>query len=241
MMIPYVVINGISSKTINGLLIQSLPPISKPKMRTEIEEIDGRDGDIVTTLGYSAYDKPITIGLYGEFNVDDIINFFSTSGTILFSNEPDKYYMFSQYDQIDFERLIRFRTATVNIHVQPFKYSDSETVKNYSYSEGTTTASISIRNDGNIYSKPTISITGKGTISVSLNDTSILTLELDEASAETIIIDASKMNAYSTDGAYLNRRVTGDYDNLRFTRGTNNLRIDGTITSVSINNYSRWL
>jgi predicted phage tail component-like protein len=240
-MIPYVVINGISSKTINGLLIQSLPPISKPKIRTEVEEIDGRDGDIVTTLGYSAYDKPISIGLYGEYNVDDIIDYFSQSGKIVFSNEPDKYYIFSQYDQIDFERLIRFKTATVNIHVQPFKYSDSETVKNYSYSEGTTTASISIRNDGNIYSKPTLTITGRGDIIVYLNDAQILTLDLDEASDETIIIDASKMNAYSTTGAYLNRRVTGDYANLRFKRGTNNLRIDGAITSVSINNYSRWL
>jgi predicted phage tail component-like protein len=240
-MIPYVVINGISSKTINGLLIQSLPPISKPKIRTEVEEIDGRDGDIVTTLGYSAYDKPISIGLYGEYNVDDIIDYFSQSGKIVFSNEPDKYYIFSQYDQIDFERLIRFKTATVNIHVQPFKYSDSETVKNYSYSEGTTTASISIRNDGNIYSKPTLTITGRGDIDVYLNDAQILTLDLDEASDETIIIDASKMNAYSTSGAYLNRRVTGDYDNLRLKRGTNNLRIDGAITSVAINNYSRWL
>jgi predicted phage tail component-like protein len=240
-MIPYVVINGISSKTINGLLIQSLPPVSKPKIRTEVEEIDGRDGDIVTTLGYSAYDKPISIGLYGEYNVDDIIDYFSQSGKIVFSNEPDKYYIFSQYDQIDFERLIRFKTATVNIHVQPFKYSDSETVKNYSYSEGTTTASISIRNDGNIYSKPTLTITGRGDISVYLNDAQILTLDLDEASAETIIIDASKMNAYSTSGAYLNRRVTGVYDNLRLKRGTNNLKIDGAITSVAINNYSRWL
>ena len=49
-MIPYVIINGVSSKNVHGLLIQSLPPITKPKMRTSKEEIDGRNGDIVTTL-----------------------------------------------------------------------------------------------------------------------------------------------------------------------------------------------
>ena len=42
----YVILNGVKSTTIKGLLIQSLPPISKPLMRTSIEEIDGRDGDI---------------------------------------------------------------------------------------------------------------------------------------------------------------------------------------------------
>ena len=239
-MIPYVVINGVSSKSVNGLLIQSLPPISKPKQRTKIEEIDGRDGDIVTTLGYSAYDKPIKIGLYGEYNVDDVIDFFNTEGTIVFSNEPDKYYNFALYEAIDFEKLIRFKTATVKIHVQPFKYSESETIKNYSYAEGTTSANISVRNDGNIYSKPTLSITGKGAISVYLGNTQILEISLDDTETETIIINAEKMNAYNTDGDYMNRQVTGNYDNLRLDVGVNNLLIEGAITNVSINNYSRW-
>lgn len=239
-MIPYVVINGVSSKSVNGLLIQSLPPISKPKQRTKIEEIDGRDGDIVTTLGYSAYDKPIKIGLYGEYNVDDVIDFFNTEGTIVFSNEPDKYYNFALYEAIDFEKLIRFKTATVKIHVQPFKYSESETIKNYSYAEGTTSANISVRNDGNIYSKPTLSITGKGAISVYLGNTQILEISLDDTETGTIIINAEKMNAYNTDGDYMNRQVTGNYDNLRLDVGVNNLLIEGAITNVSINNYSRW-
>ena len=57
----YIILNGTSSQTIPGLLIQNLPPISKPRQRVEIEEIDGRDGDIVTYLGYGAYDKEFKI------------------------------------------------------------------------------------------------------------------------------------------------------------------------------------
>ena len=127
----YVILNGVKSTTIKGLLIQSLPPISKPLMRTSIEEIDGRDGDIVTNLGYSAYDKPISIGLFGDYNVDEVIQFFSSSGTVIFSNEPDKYYNYEIINQIDFERLIRFKTATVTLHVQPFKYSAVDDVFTY--------------------------------------------------------------------------------------------------------------
>lgn len=120
----YIEINGIKSTLVEGLLIQSLPPITKPKMRTSVEEIDGRDGDIITELGYSAYDKEISIGLYGDFKIDDVISYFSKAGEVVFSNEPDKYYNFAILDQIDFERLIRFKTAKVKFHVQPFKYSD---------------------------------------------------------------------------------------------------------------------
>ena len=119
----YVILNGVKSTTIKGLLIQSLPPISKPLMRTSVEEIDGRDGDIVTKLGYSAYNKQMSIGLFGDFDVDEVIQFFSTEGTVTLSNEPDKYYNYEIIEQIDFERLLRFRTASVTFHVQPFKYS----------------------------------------------------------------------------------------------------------------------
>ena len=125
----YVILNGIDSRTIRGLLIQSLPPISKPLMRTEVEEIDGRDGDIITKLGYSAYDKQITVGLYGDFKIDEVIGFFNSEGTVTFSNEADKFYKYQIIAQIDFERLIRFRVATVTFHVQPFKYSLVDTAK----------------------------------------------------------------------------------------------------------------
>lgn len=119
----YVILNGKKSTLIQGLLIQSLPPISKPLMRSNVEEIDGRDGDIVTKLGYSAYNKEISIGLFGSYDVDEVIQYFDSEGTVIFSNEPDKFYKYQIIDQIDFERLIRFKTASVSFHVQPFKYS----------------------------------------------------------------------------------------------------------------------
>jgi predicted phage tail component-like protein len=239
-MIPYIIINGVSSKNINGLLIQSLPPISKPKIRTSIEEIDGRDGDVVTTLGYAAYDKPITIGLKGDYNVDDVIEYFNTSGRITFSNEIDKYYKFAIYDAIDFNRLIRFRTANINIHVQPFKYSIDEPPIVYKNTKAQTIANISVRNTGNIYSRPKLTIKGSNTITVYVNNTQIFSLELS-AAGETIVIDAAEMNATDPEGNYLNRQVTGDYDNFKLPTGANNLRVTGTFTSATIENYSRWI
>lgn len=121
-MIDYIELNGEKSTNVKGLIIQSLPPITKPKMRTSIEEIDGRDGDIATKLGYAAYDKEVSIGLHGDFDIDDAISFFDSEGEVVFSNERDKYYRYRILDKIDFGRLVRFRTAKVKLHVQPFKY-----------------------------------------------------------------------------------------------------------------------
>ena len=119
----YCILNGKKSTLIKGLLIQSLPSISKPLMRTRIDQIDGRDGDLVTKLGYSSYDKEMSVGLFGDFDIDEVIQYFDSEGTVIFSNEPDKFYKYQIIQQIDFERLIRFRTATVTFHCQPFKYS----------------------------------------------------------------------------------------------------------------------
>lgn len=239
-MIPYIIINGVSSKNINGLLIQKLPPISKPKVRTSIEEIDGRDGDIVTPLGFAAYDKPITIGLKGDYNVDDVIEYFNTSGKVTFSNELDKYYNFAIYNTIDFNKLIRFKTANITMHVQPFKYSLDEPPITWNNPGTATIANISITNKGNIYSRPKLTITGSNTITVYLGNKQLFSIELS-AAGETIIIDAAEMNATDPDGNYLNRQVTGDYDNFRLLPGINNLRVTGTVTSVNIEMYSRWI
>lgn len=189
---PYIVINGKSSREVSGLLIVSLPPISKPQMRVTAEEIDGRDGDIVTELGFSAYDKPVEIGLAGDYDINEVISYFNQAGVITFSNEPDKYYKFAQYNGIDFEKLIRFKTATVIFHVQPFKYDTESNDAVFWNPEN-----ITITNEGNIYSKPELAIQGSGNVGITLNGSEVLSLELGETK-QAIIIDTDKMNAYGT-------------------------------------------
>ena len=380
-----ITLNGQESTEIAGLLIQELPPISKPLIRTEIEEIDGRDGDIVTPLGYSAYDKEITIGLYGNFDIDEIIAYFNSQGTVTFSNEPDKYYNYQIIDQIDFERLVRFRTATVTFHVQPFKYSTEETARtvtnpgggqnlfngtdysikrysngipvedgsaqitinsstptslNFTYnatgyymvlsntiqlqpnttytvafyrtdsvsdnvnriyfynvdSEGNYTVnsqytpfyngtgnvcktfttgdtglvalgwaanndsvgrtinlvgisielgvnvrSLAVTNNGNIYARPIIKLTGLGTVNLYLNGNQIFTVSIGETPQE-ITIDTAAMEAYlGTPATLMNRSVDGDYNNFILNVGSNTISWSGTVSKIVVNNYSRWL
>ena len=230
----YVIINGVNSNTKTGLAIKELPPISKPAIRTNTETIDGRDGDLVTRLGYSAYDKAMEIGLFGTYDIDSINTFFNQSGTITFSNETDKYYRFEILNQIDYNQLIKFRTATVVFHCQHFKYEVGETAITLSSGNNT------VKNKGNIYSKPIITINGSGTVSISLNGNQIFSIDMSDNSK--IVIDTENLEAYDPDSnVLLNRIVTGDYDDFKLESGNNTINLSGTITSASISNYSRWL
>ena len=230
----YIILNGVNSNTITGLLISTLPPITKPKIRMQTEEIDGRDGDIVTKLGYSAYDKEIEIGLYGNYDTDEVIEYFNSEGTIVFSNEADKYYNYKILEQIDFNKLIRFKTAKVKLHVQPFKYPLQEQPITIS---GETT----VTNEGNIYARPTLNISGSGNVEVILNGQEIFSIDLGE-DATNITIDTTKMEAYNPDTtALMNRQVTGDYNLFKIGTGNNTVSITGNVTSATISKYTRWL
>ena len=230
----YIILNGENSNNITGLLIQTLPPVTLPQVRTTIETVDGRDGDIVTKLGYSAYDKTFSIGLHGSYDVDQIIEYFASEGTVVFSNEPDKYYKYQTLQQIDFTKLLRFKQASVKLHCQPFKYEVNETPVT------STGSSATVENAGNVYSKPKITLTGSGTVELKLNGTTIFSIDLG-VSSTTIIIDIDEMNSYDTNGNLMNRAVTGDYSSFVLLAGSNTVAWTGTVSSVSIENYSRWL
>lgn len=356
-MISYIELNGEKSTNVKGLIIQSLPPITKPKIRYTSEEIDGRDGDVITKLGYAAYDKEVSIGLHGDFDIDDAISFFDSEGEVVFGNEPDKYYRYQILEQIDFERLVRFRTAKVKMHVQPFKYdavdrtfdivnqflhvkdstankfgitatssggsirvvgratsdvdievpvesmtlsgsytltasasgsaagcalmlidgspsrsfggtylelkSDGDSTMTATADKGAeydalwldikagtsvdftlsvTMASnsfnrIALTNRGNVVSRPTVTVYGSGNVELAINSVTVLSFSLEGGS---ITIDAEEMNAYRGD-ALMNRRVTGDYSDLRLNVGENVLSWSGDVTGIRVEDFSRWL
>lgn len=232
----YIIINGKKSTLINGLIISTLPPITKPKMRANLETIDGVDGDTINKLGYSAYDKTFEIGLSYNYNVDDVIEYFNTEGQITFSNEPDKYYNFTTLNQIDFEKLIRFKKAKITMHVQPFKYSTVESKKTFTFSSEN--QSITVRNNGNIYSKPILTLYGSGTIELSLNGTQVFTINLNGS----MVLDTQSQNAYDpTTKDFLNRAVIGDFKNLYLKVGKNTISWTGNVTQVEISYCSRWI
>lgn len=229
----YFIFKNIDSRDVKGLITSELPPICKPKMRTQVLTLDGRDGSIITPLGFEAYKKTVKIGLTLGYNIDNIIAWLNGAGQVIFSNEPDKYYNAQIIEAIDYERLLRFKTANIVFDVQPFKYSTTERTRTFDV-DGS--QFIKIANAGNYTAKPLIKINGSGTINLSVNGVQACTLELQ--TNDNITLDSAEQEAYDDNG-FRNRSMNGNFPVL--TVGTNTLSWTGTITEIQISQYSRWL
>lgn len=249
----YIILNGKKSTMVKGLMIQSLPPISKPLMRTRIEEIDGRDGDIVTKLGYSAYDRELSIGLFGDFDMSEVAQFFDSEGEAIFSNELDKKYKYQILDQINYERLGRFKQAVIKFHVQPFKYpTTDDTFKaildlSPSYFE--------VFNYGNIYSRPILKLRkseGFGhnftlTFGQRLSNYRVVgnSIQILSGTYTEIEIDFENMNATHPNDVHetpANRKISGNLLNMKLESGLNYIGIeDISMVVATINNVTRWI
>ncbi len=223
---------GVSSETINGLLISELPPITKPEIRVRRTQIDGRDGDIIDEIGYESYTKKIKIGLHGNFNIDEVIKYFTGSGNVTFSNEPDKYYIAKILNKIDYNRLIRYRTATIEFHVQPFKYKKDENIIDETI---TNQESIIVSNVGLEISKPIITLYGSGEVTILKNNNDVFKINIDD---DFVIIDSNEEEAYK-DNTLKNRQMVGEF--MKLDPGDNTITWVGNLTRIKIEPRSRWL
>ena len=229
----YIIWKGVNSNTIPGLLIQELPSISKPPMRYNTIDVDGRDGEIIQELGYGSYEKVLLIGLTKSFDIDQVIKYFSGSGDLVLSNESDKFYKAKILEQIDYERLLKFRTASVIFRVEPYKYKLSETETDVSI---TSQESVSVTNNGLEVSKPLITLYGSGEITFTLNTIDIFTIDIGDDGS--VVVDSDDENAYL--GSILkNRNMTGEFPKLQ--PGENTITWTGSLTRIKINPRSRWL
>lgn len=223
---------GTASTTIAGLLITELPPITRAAMRQDRTEIDGRDGDIEEDLGYEAYKKTVRIGLTRNYDVDAIAKYFSGTGELVMSNEPTRVYKASCKDSIDFEKLLRFKTADVKFAVQPFKYLKDEAAEILTIAAET---SLVVTNAGLEVSKPLIKLEGTGTIALTVNGLTVCDIEIDAA---YVWLDSEALEAYIT-GELKNQFMNGNFPALQ--PGDNTIGWTGTLTKITVYPRSRWL
>lgn len=233
----YFIFKEISSQDFDGLVVSSLPPITKPSMRVEEITIDGKDGSQYKELGYSSYEKTIEIVKLKEIDIEEIKSWLDGEGRLILSNERDKYYNAKIIEDIDYSRFKLFNKDKITFSIQPFKYSLIDTKKTYNIDEE---QQIIIRNNGNVNSKPLITITGTGIINLSLNGEQLFIIDM--SSEQEITIDLEDMNAYNNTTKILkNRLIIGNYDNFQLKSGKNIISWTGTITKIEIENYSRWI
>lgn len=227
----YIVFKGVKSTDIDGLLISELPPITKPEMRVEETVINGKDGSQYEDLGFAPYEKPVLIGLRGNYNIDKVMKYFSGEGEVVFSNEPDKVYIAKIFSRIDYTRLLRFRQATIPFIVQPYKYKRFEALEHIE------TTPAEVYNEGIEPSKPIFTLKGSGNVAISINGGYVFEYTFPDGENE-VVIDSEREEAY-LNSDLKNRNMNGEFPILQ--SGTNIVQWSGNIESIEVQPRSRWL
>jgi len=209
-----------------GIIVQNLPPITKPPKRYNINEVDGSSKSKIDVLGYKAYEINIPIGFKGA-DIQNVDDWLDGSGRLVLSNEPEKYYDAYILNQVDYEKAIRFRTANVPFFVQPYKHS----------TEDEETTSRTLINQGNTECLPLITITGSGQIIVNINGIAVCTLLSVNG---YITLDSEEQEA--TKGTLpQNRLMVGTFPELLPGENLITFGGTGTVTEVKTIVRSRWL
>lgn len=211
-----------------GIIVNSLPPITKPKKKIETVEIDGLNGDITIDNGYAAYDKEVQVTFLTKPDVDELNNWLTGKGRLVLSNEPDKYYDAEIFSEVELTRMKTLYTATITFHVQPYKHLVDETI----FIGGDC---ITVANQGFDESLPVIKITGSGEVEVKIDEVSICKVNIDDG---FIVLDSEKQEAYK--GATLkNRQMSGEF--VKLPKGYTTISTTGTVTSIRVEPRSRWI
>ena len=211
-----------------GVEIENMPPISKAPIKYDIIEIPGKNKVDVVKHGYRPYYKPVQLGISNFDKLDEIIEWLSGEGELIFSNESDKYYNAMILDQVDYESALIFRRTTVAFFVQPFKYAI--------YNEPVVSLSnmVSIVNDGNIFSEPKITVYGSGTLTIKINQQNVCTLS---NVSDFITVDSAKIETYK-ETVLKNRSKSGEFPILN--PGINDIEVIGQCTKIEVVKNTRW-
>ncbi|KEI92229.1 distal tail protein Dit [Clostridium botulinum] len=207
-----------------GLKIISLPNITTPEKREEKIIIPGRDGYLTQSDGgYEGEVKPVEFDIKHD-NFDDIKQWLTGSGEVIFSNEPDRYYKARIINKLDLARVLeKFHSGIIQFDCQPFGYLQDELIE--------ITNSTTIYNQANVNSQPYIKIYGNGYATLKINNEVIKLTNI----SDYIELDSEMMECYKSN-VPLNHLMIGEFP--IFQVGQNNISWTGNISKIEI--IPRW-
>lgn len=222
-MIPFFIFNDINSKD-RGIIVNTLPPISKPERSYEEIDVPGKNGKLyIDNNCYNSFTYEMTCTLMPGSNIRTIAEWLNGSGKLTLCTELDKFYNVIIKNQIDFEQVYRICNEFVVIFdIQPISHSIEE--KELVVSKETNL----IIKESTYEIKPYIRVNGSGNITLTINNKSIV-LKIIENYIE---LDCELEEAYK-DNLNCNSKIECD-DFPKLLPGTNNISWIGSVLSIQI-------
>lgn len=202
--------------------------IAKAPQRFEKNEIDGRDGAIFNELGYAVVERPIKAQILDNSKLDDVLGWLNGEGQFEYNNRVTTARF---YNEIEPQRKALIKVAKFNFIRDPFWYKATD---NY------TTITTTVKNDGNISSRPIIRLEKGEDESIDITIGEVRFTYTFPTGDTYVEIDCEEMKA-TYDGLLRNRQLSIGYDFPLLPVGTSNVTIHSGDAIIKIKRKDRWL
>ena len=218
---------GISSEDMQVIIEEEEHFIARASQRYEMTEIEGRDGAIFDTLGYSVVERPIYVQCLNIDKIDDILAWLNGEGEFEYKGRKTTARFYSQLEP---QRTSCIRIIDTTFIRNPFWYkADDKYV----------TVTDSVTNEGNIQSRPIIRLEKceNDSIDITLGKTRFIYNFNEDSYVE---IDCEEKSA-TYEGLNRNRQLEIGYEFPKLDIGNNSITLNSGDCTIKVKRKDRWL
>lgn len=230
---PWFKYKGIDSRQM-GIIITSMPPVTRAEQRMETLIIPGRSGSLhIFDGGYANYTKTMECAIRSRQHIDEMAAWLTGSGELILSNEPDKVYRVHIANTLDIEQMmLAFQKFQLHFDTYPFKYS----VNAFGEQLTLTKSPQTIFGAGTYPSEPIITIWGTGAVTLTINGQAYAISGI----SQYLTIDSEIQEVYKGSQNMNNLYLQPDFPLLQAGQ-TNTISWTGDIDKIDIQPNWRWL
>ncbi len=212
-----------------GVIVESLPPVSAPKLVYETITVPGRDGDmLLTDDAYAPISYTVTLGVKDFTRHDDISAWLFGIGDLVLSSDPSRKYRARIVEGLSYEKVSRrFSRFNAVFTLQPFKY-EAEPITLVLNTSGT------VFNPGTRWSEPIIKVFGAGTFTIGGYSMTVSAT----AGEDSVTINSEIQECYYDLSTPRNNKVSGNFP--RLMPGEVAVNIGTGISKVELTPQWRW-
>lgn len=172
----YFIFNGKNSRDYGTLA--GVPIFPRSELGYTTQEIPGRAEPLIkATTQYKTVTLALTLGITDPLKAREINQTFCGSGKLVLSTDLTKYYRAYAYPTTSPERVSRrFGRITINFICMPFAYAVTETPVTFTdliTTNAVTETTVTLANNGSIYSEPLYKIKFNGKLTVRIGETAM--------------------------------------------------------------------
>ena len=222
--------------------LEALPLCLKHEERTDFINFVSGSPLVRETSALKSKVVTMTLGLndISPGNIDKINSWLIGTGKLIFSNDPNRYYIATCNNALTGQRILTLGKLPVQFNVMPYKYdnSESDVWEDITIAEGLISKTVNVGYNGNAPSESAYKITGTGNIEI-YNVHNGRSVEIHDVSGYCIV-DIKKKKVYDHNNNVILDHTYGDIFDLQLNQGNNFFFLSMNVTKLEVKKRTRW-